>query len=353
MNRIFVPPDFSPPSFVCEYESIHATIQTHLVQKMVMVSKKLRVSEDHPTNMMDRFVKTSVVKMGLGAVPVPHHVPHKRKRKFELDEEDAIDPDLAVCAYCGARKYHDRSHATLICTNTSCSHHGIAMNMSLQIQQPKMYKRERDYMRFPNAKPKAPKSASRQRTEPMYKQQTHMLEVMRRRQGKQRKVIPDFVYEGIFETCNIMRMTDRTKLTQQDIHDILKYKLGLVEWCPHVVKIHAQITGITPWQLTDEEEQELLDSFETVKQHFPHCRGSRKSMYSYNYILHKRCEILAYIHQGTEQGERWKKSQEIFPLLKNGLKRNDLDVLWEPLCERAGWPFIPTSTFDFFVPVFG
>lgn len=363
---VFVEPDLSVPSFTCPYEKIREMIQEQLVQKMVLMSKKLRVSEKCPTNMMDRFVKTINVQLGLGAVPNQEYVPHKRKRV--VDEADAIEEDeeqASMCAHCGQQKLHNRSHATYVCDNSVCPQYGIVMPMSLNAQQHKIYKMDRIYQRFPGGNRRrkqkgttddgdkaavaaasssslAPKRRSRNMT--AYKRPTHMRDVIQRAQGKQSTVIDDYVFEIILQDLAKERIEDRTTVSQQDVLDILK-RNGLVKWYVHYIKIHWELTGIQPWQLTEYEEQELYDSFEIVQKFFDQCRADRSSMWSYKYIAHKRCEILAHQEPGTEQAYRWRRAQQIFHLLKGDSRLADLDESWRKLCAMVGWPFFPTYNF--------
>jgi len=347
----FVEPDFTPPVFKCPYGEIYPKIRGQLVQKMVLMSKKLRVAEQCPTNYMDAFVKTRNIQLGLGAVPNQDYVPHKRKRV--VNEADALDQNeehASMCPHCGRQKLYNRSSATSVCDNSVCPQYGIVTSISLEAQQPKPYKMERMFTRFPGGSKRrrktqdSPPAKRRSRNMTAYKRPTHWKDVIQRAQGKQSTVIDDYVFEVIFQHLKMERIEDVSSVSQQDVYEILK-KNSLTKWYVHYIKIHWELTGIQPWQLTEDEEHELYDSFETVQKYFDECRSDRTSMWSYPYMGHKRCEMLANEDADPEQAYRWRRAQGIFHLLKGDGRLADLDEAWRKFCALAGWTFYPTHNF--------
>jgi hypothetical protein len=70
--------------------------------------------------------------------------------------------------------------------------------------------------------------------------------------------------------------------------------------------------------------------FKTIQVPFTkYCPKNRKNFMSYNYVLHKFCELL-------EQDE----FLPCFPLLKSREKLQQQDKIWEKICNHVGWKFI-------------
>jgi hypothetical protein len=113
------------------------------------------------------------------------------------------------------------------------------------------------------------------------------------------------------------------------MRDILK-KLRLHRYYEHVPHIINTLNGLPPPTMSRNTEEKIRNMFKAIQEPFTKfCPKDRKNFLSYNYVLHKFCELLMldqFIH--------------CFPLLKSREKLQHQDKIWEKICNYLGWEFI-------------
>ncbi len=165
-----------------------------------------------------------------------------------------------------------------------------------------------------------------------YKRINHFNEWLAQFQAKETTEIPESIYREIYEELNKNINLDLTKITYQQVRNILK-KLKYNKYYDHIPHLINIISGEKAPKLNRESEEMLRSLFKEIQLPFmKHCPPSRKNFLSYSYVLHKFCELLEYNHLLS-----------FFPLLKSREKLQQQDQIWSKICEELKWEYIPSA----------
>lgn len=167
----------------------------------------------------------------------------------------------------------------------------------------------------------------------LYKRQNHFKTWLKRTQGKETTFIDDDVIETVRSELRKQRIEDISLVTHVKVREILK-KLRLNRHYNHCVQITTIITGITPPQMTNEQETALLQMFERIQVPFQNIikNETRQNMLSYSFLIHKFLEIMS-----------WDEYLPYFPLLRSADKIQYQDWIWKKLCNEVGFEYIKSS----------
>ena len=164
-----------------------------------------------------------------------------------------------------------------------------------------------------------------------YKRLNHFCEWLSQFQAKESTIIPDTIYETIYDELKKNSITKNNKITHKKMKEILK-KLRLHQYYEHIPHIISRITGKPPPTISRETEEKLKIMFRDIQAPFAkHCPPERINFLSYSYVLHKFCQLL-------ELDEFIK----CFPLLKSREKLRLQDRLWKDICKELKWQFYPS-----------
>lgn len=167
----------------------------------------------------------------------------------------------------------------------------------------------------------------------LYKRQNHFKTWLKRTQGKETTFIDDDVIDTVRMELRKQRIVDMSTVTHVKVREILK-KLRLNKHYNHCVQITTIITGVTPPQMTSEQETALLQMFDTIQEPFQRIirKETRQNMLSYSFLIHKFLEIMS-----------WDEYLPYFPLLRSADKIQYQDWIWQKLCVEVGFEYIKSS----------
>lgn len=162
-----------------------------------------------------------------------------------------------------------------------------------------------------------------------YKRINHLNEILSQFQAKESTEISKEVYDSILVEIGKRKIPNLAKLTPNKMRDILK-KLRLHRYYEHVPHIINKLNGLPPPTMSRNTEEKIRHMFKAIQEPFTKfCPKGRKNFLSYNYVLHKFCELLMLDQFIT-----------CFPLLKSREKLKQQDIIWEKICKYLGWEFI-------------
>lgn len=167
----------------------------------------------------------------------------------------------------------------------------------------------------------------------LYKRQNHFKTWLKRTQGKETTFIDDDIIEKVRTELKKQRIIDYSSVDHTKIREILK-KLRLNKHYNHCVQITTIITGVTPPQMTDEQESALLQMFESIQEPFQKIihNEPRQNMLSYSFLIHKFLEIMS-----------WDEYLPYFPLLRSVDKIIYQDWIWNKICDEVGFGFTKST----------
>ncbi len=161
-----------------------------------------------------------------------------------------------------------------------------------------------------------------------YKRLNHFNERISQFQGKESTEIPPEIYDKIWEEIHKRRITDLSVLNPKIVRKILK-KLNLNQYYEHVPHIINKLNGLPPPKMSRETEERLRQMFKQIEEPWRiFCPADRKNFLSYNYVLHKFCELLEL-----------DMFLPCFPLLKSREKLIEQDRIWKNICDYLNWEF--------------
>ncbi len=171
-----------------------------------------------------------------------------------------------------------------------------------------------------------------------YVKQSHLSELLKRFQAKERKQIPEEVISGVISEARKERISDLNELTDKKVRTYLK-KLKYNIYYDNVVSIINIINNRPPLKLTIEVEEKIKRMFQQIQKPFEKYKDkNRKNMLSYTYLLRKFFEILGM-----------KEYALYFPLLKTQEKLRQQDEVFKKIVEEVaeedkitGWIFYPS-----------
>ena len=175
------------------------------------------------------------------------------------------------------------------------------------------------------------KDPIRESTYFVYKRINHFNEHLSTFQAKETTDIPPHVYESIIKFLKKDKNFRIENITHKLLKDALK-TLKFNKYYEHIPHIINMITGKQTPFLTRKNEEQLRIMFKDIQTPFQkNCPDGRKNFLSYNYVLHKFCQLLELdnllIH---------------FPLLKSREKLREQDKIWKNICKDLKWEYIPS-----------
>ncbi len=167
----------------------------------------------------------------------------------------------------------------------------------------------------------------------MYKRQNHFKTWLKRTQGKETTIVDEDVVDSVRLELKKQRVEDFGAVTHTKIREILK-KLRLNKHYNNCVQITSIITGVTPPQMTNEQEVALLQMFDVIQEPFQEIiqNEPRQNMLSYSFLIHKFLEIMS-----------WDEYLPYFPLLRSVDKIQYQDWIWKKLCAKVGFEYIKST----------
>lgn len=175
------------------------------------------------------------------------------------------------------------------------------------------------------------KDPIRESTYFVYKRINHFNEHLSTFQAKETTDIPPHVYELIIKFLKKDKNFRIENITHKLLKDALK-TLKFNKYYEHIPHIINMISGKSTPFLTRKNEEQLRIMFKDIQTPFQNnCPSDRKNFLSYNYVLHKFCQLLELdnllIH---------------FPLLKSREKLREQDKIWKNICKDLKWEYIPS-----------
>jgi hypothetical protein len=169
------------------------------------------------------------------------------------------------------------------------------------------------------------------RYSPSYNENYKVLlnEILSQFQAKESTEIPKEIYEEILVEINKRKIRNLETLTPKKMRSILK-KLRLNRYYEHIPHLINKLNGLPPPTMSRNTEEKIRQMFKEIQDPFiKYCPKDRKNFLSYNYVLHKFCELLMldqFIY--------------CFPLLKSRVNLQKQDKIWKKICDDLGWQFI-------------
>lgn len=127
-------------------------------------------------------------------------------------------------------------------------------------------------------------------------------------------------------------------VTLLEIKQILR-SCGYRKYYKYSKQIYLKVTDQANFVLTGNEKEELLRRFSKINNIYHKCVPKyRINFFNYSYVIHKILQLM--------------KRHDIlylFPLLKSKEKLRDNDKIWEKICNKLNWIYIPSIFDDTFV----
>ena len=167
----------------------------------------------------------------------------------------------------------------------------------------------------------------------LYKRHNHFKTCLKRTQGKETTSISTEVVELVKNELTKMRIYDMDEVDHTRVKTILK-KLRQNKYYNNAVQITTRITGRVSPQMSQEQEDCLIQMFERIQKPFEKIIAgkSRQNMLSYSFLIHKFLQIM-----------NWDEFLPFFPLLVSSDKIQVQDSIWKELCGEVGFEYLRSS----------
>ena len=235
-------------------------------------------------------------------------------RKFRPDlnlniPSEYMNKNNEICSNCGAEEFvKDPREGCIICTECGYTEQFMENDSSAL-----SYKQEE----------------IQQVTQFSYKRINHFQECLSQFQAKESTDIPGIIIDALLEELRKHQIQDPALITPTLIKGYLK-KLKYNKYYEHIPFIINQLCGLPPPRIDSCLEDQLKIMFEEIQTPFEKYRPKgRKNFLSYNFILHKMCQLLGKDHLLI-----------CFPLLKSREKLYQQDSIWKKICNDLRWQFI-------------
>jgi len=173
-----------------------------------------------------------------------------------------------------------------------------------------------------------------------YGMRIHFRDTLNQFQGKQNKYIEPDVYKALektFEIHNLVNKEGKTreekysKITKEYIRAFLQ-ETDYKKYYEDIVMLHEYYTGIKPINLTNIENDLMadFDAVEKVYKELPETSRKRLNFLNNQYILYQFLR---------RRGIKCNESD--FSILKTVDKKLEHDAIYEQICEKLKWKFIP------------
>lgn len=165
-----------------------------------------------------------------------------------------------------------------------------------------------------------------------YRRANHCREKLLQIQGAQRALVPQDVIDAVRAEAQKYRLEQPT---MAQVRRMLR-DLGLHKYYEQCMAILAQGFQMECPQLNHMQMELIQRRFNEIEVPFEkHKPKGRQNMTSYNFVLHKICELLGYDNL-----------LPFLPMLKSRQKLQEADMLWRKICKELNWQYVPTLTVD-------
>ena len=215
-----------------------------------------------------------------------------------------------ICYYCGDGEFiFQEDEGILLCNNTKCG---------------KFIPHIVDNVKTTNKDPPNEISYT------AYIRLNHFKEIISQFQAKETTQIHPDIIAKIRNRFKKERITDMSKLTNEDMREILR-KLELNKYFEHIQYIKS-LFGVKPPTMNETLIETLFVLFIEIQPKFSiYCPSNRTNFLPYGYILYQLCVLLDQ-HQYLPY----------ITMLKDVEKQRDNDNVWRNICASLGWLFIPS-----------
>lgn len=174
-----------------------------------------------------------------------------------------------------------------------------------------------------------------------YERKSHFKEELEQCQGTEANAIPSKILDSVLLQCMKDKVYTMQGFKKQDMRAILK-RIGLSAYYKHSVKIIQLLGGNTGLNLS-RYEKVLYLMFQMIQAPFAEnmhlldqCRlkAVRQNFLNFRYTMRKFLEILKF-----ERDEL----NDYFPYLKNKKTLETYDQVWENICKKLQWDYIPSD----------
>jgi len=282
-----------PQGRVTEFDDVISTAKkARLKQADAKFLKRMNASKSAGTCSIDRFVLVD------------------RDTKDTTDDPDEVDRESWRCSLCNVDLVYIRKDAQRVCTN--CGEASFFQEMTKGDMMSQGYCSNSSYL---------------------YKRHNHFKTCLKRTQGKETTNISDEVIEMVKTELTKMRIYDMDEVDHVRVKAILK-KLRLNKFYNNSVRITTIVTGKVAPQMSQEQEECLMQMFERIQKPFDKITAgkSRQNMLSYSFLIHKFLQIM-----------NWDEFIPFFPLLVSADKIQVQDSMWKELCSEVGFEYIRSS----------
>lgn len=166
-----------------------------------------------------------------------------------------------------------------------------------------------------------------------YKRSNHFIEWLNASQGREHTGVPTDVLDACCKQIHLEGIPTE-KVTTKTVRAILK-TIGKRKHYENCTLIWSKLTGKIPARFTATQEEALKAMFLSIQEPFEEARATvapeRRNFLSYSYCLFKFCELL-----GLDQ------FLGSFSLLKGRDKLHKQDLIFQQICIRLNWQFLPS-----------
>ena len=160
-----------------------------------------------------------------------------------------------------------------------------------------------------------------------YHRLDHFKEVLGQFQGREGKTIPPEILHQIKN-----ELPEDHEATAADVKKVMR-KLKLTKYMENFYFILFTVTGQQPPYIQREIEDKIMRMFKMIDRLWCGIAKERRiSFLNYYYIIYKLLELMGQTELMLQ-----------VPLLKTRLRLRQHDTLWQQVCEKLGWSWLPTE----------
>jgi len=272
---------------------------------VISTAKKARLKQADA-----KFLKRMGASKNDGTCSIDRFVGVDRNTKESPVDPDEVKRESWRCSLCNVDLIYIRKDAQRVCTN--CGEASFFQEMTKGDMISQGYCSNSSYL---------------------YKRHNHFKTCLKRTQGKETTNISDEVIDMVRTELTKMRIYNMDDVDHVRVKAILK-KLRLHKFYNNSVRITTIVTGKVAPQMSEEQEECLMQMFERIQKPFDKITAgkSRQNMLSYSFLIHKFLQIM-----------NWDEFIPFFPLLVSADKIQVQDSMWKELCKEVGFEYIRSS----------